>query len=159
MTDPHHLHLILSHLPVVGVFIGIALLVWGYVVHSGDVKRASLALFVACALGAAATFATGEPSEERVEKLPTVSHDAIERHEDSAKPAAIATYVLGAASLAGLVWVWGFKPRRSEWVYMVAIVLAVVAGVLLARAANLGGLIRHPEVGSPQPAPSDSDDD
>ena len=158
MTDPHHLHLILSHLPVVGVFIGIALLVWGLVIRSADVKRASMGLFVVCALAAAATFATGEPSEERVEKLPGINKESVERHEDAGELAAIVTYVLGAGSLAGLVWVRRTR-GPSQWVYVVAIILALVVGILLARAANLGGLIRHPEVASPQPSLSVSGDD
>jgi uncharacterized membrane protein len=161
MTDPHHLHLMLSHLPVVGVFIGIALLVWGFAVRSPDVKRASLGLFIVCALGAAATFATGEPSEERVERLAGVNHDAIERHEEAGEVAAVVTYVLGGASLAGLLWVWRFRARGpSTWVYAAALLVALVAGVLLARAANFGGAIRHPEIASPAAsAPPASADD
>ena len=158
MIDPHHLHLIVSHLPVLGVFIGIAMLVWGFVTRSADVKRASLGLFVVCALAAAATVATGDPTEERVEKLSGISKQSIERHEDAGKLAAIVTYVLGAASLAGLVWIW-LSRRPGNWVYVAMTVFALVAGVLLARAANVGGLIRHPELGSPPTSLDGADDD
>jgi len=158
MIEPHHLHLIISHLPVVGVFIGLALLICGLVFRSPDLKRASLGLFVVCAIGAAVTFASGEPSEEHVERIPGISKQAVERHEDAGKLAAIATYLLGGASLAGLLWTWKSK-MWEDWIHLVVFMFAVVAGIFLARAANLGGLIRHPEVRSTPSLDSRTDRD
>jgi uncharacterized membrane protein len=151
MPEATYVHLMIGHLPVMGVLFGILLLVWGFVRRNDEVKRASLALFVVSALGAAVTFASGERAEERVERLPGVSGRAIERHESAAKLAAMATYAVGAASLVGLVVLWKFSSRgRGAAATMtgVVLVMAMVAGALLARAANTGGAIRHPEIES-----------
>ena len=147
MPDAIHVHLLIAHLPVMGVLFGILLLLWGFLRRSDEVKRACLAFFVVSALGAAVTFVSGERAEERVERLPGVSERAIERHESAAKLAALATYALGTASLAGLVVLWKF-PTRSAALTSVVLVMALVAGALLARAANTGGAIRHPEIES-----------
>jgi uncharacterized membrane protein len=146
MPDPTHVHLAISHVPVMGVIFGILLLVWGFARRSAEVKRASLALFILSALGAAVTFATGEPAEERAESFAGVSGRAIERHEDAAKLAAAVTYALGVASLLGLGLLWKFPGRAASVVMPVVLAIALVNGALLARVANLGGAIRHPEV-------------
>jgi uncharacterized membrane protein len=147
MIDAHHVHLMLSHLPVVGVLVGIALLAWGFVARSMDVKKASLGLFIACALAAVVTVATGESAEERVESLVGIRESSIERHEEAGKTAALATYILGGGSLVGLLVIWRFR-RASQWVFVGVILLALATAVVLMRAANIGGTIRHPEIGS-----------
>jgi uncharacterized membrane protein len=158
MPDALHVHLMISHLPVVGVFIGIALLVWGFVRRSDDVKQASLGLFVLCAVGAAVTFATGEPAEERVERIAGVDKVALERHEDAGEAAAVVTYILGGASVAGLLWVWRVK-RGARAVFVTAMLVALGTALLLARAANLGGQIRHTELGTGAVAAGNDDHD
>ncbi|CAN5337688.1 hypothetical protein BH09PLA1_BH09PLA1_00110 [soil metagenome] len=143
-----HLHLLISHVPIVGVLFGIALLAWGMIRRSNDVNTASLLLFIVIAVSGAAAFLSGEPAEATAENLAGVSKSTIERHEDSAKIAAISTYVLGAASLVGLIVIHRVK-RSSPFVFGSALVLAFVAAGLLSWTGNLGGQIRYTEIGSP----------
>lgn len=141
-----HIHLLLNHIPVIGVFIGFVVFALGVWRRNDSWTRLALGLFAAVALVALATMLTGETAEEAVEKLPGVSESLIGTHEDAAKLAAIGAYVLGAISLATLVWVRR-RPLPRVLTVMVLPVVLLVSG-LMAYTANLGGQIRHTEIRS-----------
>ncbi len=140
-----HLHLLLNHLPVLGTAFGLLLLLFALLRKSDEIKRVSLGVFVFTALSAGAAYLTGEPAEEAVEKLPGVAEALIGQHEDAALIALVVAGVTGGVALLGLILF-----RRAEklpvWVVAAALVLALATGGLMARAANLGGQIRHPEI-------------
>lgn len=142
-----HVHLLLNHIPVIGVGFALLLLVASLLKKSDDLKRASLWLFILSALVALPTYFTGEPAEETVERLPGVSHAIIESHEEAALFALLAIEVLGVLALAAL-----FLYRRSEnlarLLVLASLVVALVAGGLMGWTANLGGQIRHTEIRS-----------
>jgi uncharacterized membrane protein YeaQ/YmgE (transglycosylase-associated protein family) len=146
-----HLHLLLNHVPVIGMVIGLFLLAWAVFRQDQGVARATLGLFVVLAVVALATFLTGEPAEEAVEGLAGVAEGAIERHEEAALLATIALGVLGALSLGALA---RFRrrplPRR---VLGLLLVVALVPAGAMGWAANLGGQIRHSEIRAGAPAP------
>jgi uncharacterized membrane protein len=148
-----HLHLLLSHVPVIGIFIGMAILAWGTIRRSNDLSNASLVLFVALALLSIVTILTGESAEDVAERLAGVDKASIERHEDAAKLAAISMYILGAASLAGLVIVQWFR-RATRGILVAILLLSIVSAGMMAWTANLGGQVRHTEI---QPGQSASD--
>jgi uncharacterized membrane protein len=141
-----HIHLLLNHIPVIGILIGFAVFALGVWRRNDSWTRLALGLFAAVALVAVATMLTGESAEEAVEKLPGVSESLIETHEDAAKLAAIGTYVLGAVSLTALVWVRRRPLPRALTVAMLPVGLLVTG--LMAYTANLGGQIRHTEIRS-----------
>lgn len=138
-------HLLLNHIPHLVIPLALALLVFGMLKRSDELKRAALGIFVVTALFAVAIYLTGEPAEEVVEHLPGVSESAIEQHEESALASLIAIELLGLAALAGLA-VRGRFASLSGRLVIASLLLAVVAGVLVARTANLGGRIRHTEI-------------
>jgi uncharacterized membrane protein len=139
-----HVHLLLNHIPVIGILIGFVVFALGVWRRNDSWTRLALGLFAAVALVAVATMLTGESAEEAVEKLPGVSESIIETHEDAAKLASIAAYVLGAASLAALVWVRRRPLPRALTVTVLPVALVVTG--LMAYAANVGGQIRHTEI-------------
>lgn len=143
--NPAHTHLILNHIPVVGIGFGLLLLAYALIRKSDEMKRAGLGFMVLIAIAAVGAQLTGEPAEEAIEHLPGVVGSLIERHEESALLATIATGVVGAIALAGLI-----IARRSAKLLTAftvgALAVSVVAGVLMARTANFGGEIRHPEI-------------
>jgi uncharacterized membrane protein len=139
-----HIHLLLNHIPVVGILIGLVVLALGVWRRNDSWTRLALGLFAAGALVSLATMLTGESAEEAVEHLPGVSEMMIGTHEDAAELAAIGAYVLGAVSLAALVWV---RRRPLPRVLTVTVLpMALVVTGLMAYAANLGGQIRHVEI-------------
>jgi len=145
--DLLHIHLLLNHVPVVGMIGSAALLVAALVTRSRDLAIASLIALVIVALIALPVFFTGEPAEERVENVAGINKAAIEQHEHAAKLALIAIEIGGALALLSLI---AFALRRRVPVVGAAATLLVcLAGaVLVARAANLGGEIRHTELGT-----------
>jgi len=147
-----HAHLLLNHIPVVGAFFALALLGVAAWQRTTASLRLALGALLFVALSAIPTYLTGEPAEEIVEELPAVSRKQVHEHEEAAELALIAVEVAGAVALAGLLWTRG--GRRPKWLLPAALVLGAVALVLLARAANLGGHIRHPEIRSVAAAPS-----
>ena len=139
-----HIHLLLNHIPVIGILIGFVVFALGVWRRNDSWTRLALGLFAAVALVALATMLTGESAEEAVEKLPGVSESLIGTHEDAANVAAIGAYVLGAISLAALIWLRRRPLPRSLTVIVLPVVL-LVSG-LMAYTANLGGQIRHTEI-------------
>lgn len=140
-----HLHLILNHIPVLGTAFGLALLAWGLIRGSDELRRASLGVLVIVSLFTIPTYLTGEPAEEAIEHLSGVNQDAIEEHEDAAKFAFAGDLVLGAVALGGLIVFRGSR-FAPAWLDILVLVLAVLVFAMMVRTANLGGHIRHPEI-------------
>jgi hypothetical protein len=139
-----YLHLILNHVPAIGVLIGLALGAFALLAKKPDVMKAALGLFVAAAVFAALTYFTGESAEEAVEGLAGVSEARIEAHEEVAGTAAVGAGVLGALALGVLVFAWG-KPVRPVLGALVLLFALGVSGVIT-YTAKLGGEIRHTEL-------------
>lgn len=156
-----HLHLLVNHVPILGVIFGLGLGVYALVRHQDDVVRAALGVLVLAAIGAFAANWTGEGAEHVLERaVPSVSEDAIHEHAEFADKASIAAYVLGGLALVTLGLSWG-KALRRPLVYATLVGALVVSG-LLAYTANLGGGIRHTEISTvsdsaPPPGNSDSE--
>ena len=153
-----HLHLNLKHLPVIGTLLALLLMVAAVVRHSDELKRLSLLALVLLGLVAIPVYLTGEPAAGLLERMPGVAKAAIETHEDSAALALIAMEVLGALALVGLVF-FRRAPQMPRWFFTVSLLLAIVVAGLMARTANLGGLIRHSEVTGSAPASATQPDD
>jgi uncharacterized membrane protein len=152
--DPTHLHLLLNHIPTVGFGIGIALFLVGLVARSNDLRQAGLVVFVGVALLAIPTYATGNAAQMTLQDRGEITDDTtegivtlslIETHEGAAFLA------LGFMELTGaLAWLalWQFRRtvRLSTGMAGTLVVLSLVTMALMAQAANIGGLINHPEI-------------
>jgi hypothetical protein len=143
--NPAHLHIILNHIPVIGIPFGTALLAWGFLRKSHEVKTAALLVFVAIALVTIPTYLSGRAAEDLVEDLPGVSENLIENHEGAATIALAATSILGGLALVRLLIPARFTAIGGPMTILVLVLSIGVAG-WLARTANLGGQIRHPEI-------------
>jgi uncharacterized membrane protein len=152
--DPTHLHLLLNHVPTVGFGIGIAMFAMSLVGRSHDLKQASLVVIVGVALLSIPTYATGNAAQMNLQDRGEVSDGTtegmvtlslIETHEGAAFLA------LGFMELTGaLAWLalWRFR-RTSKLSYGMGgliLVLSLLTMGLMAQAANVGGLINHPEI-------------
>lgn len=139
-----HLHLLLNHVPLIGIA-GVALLfALALRRRSDELSRVALGVTVALALVAGAVFLTGEPAEELVEHLPGFDDALVERHEEAALLATIAFGGLGV--LAGGVLLWARRhplPRRTATLGLAG---ALALTALVGWTATLGGMIRHTEI-------------
>jgi uncharacterized membrane protein len=140
-----HAHLLLNHLPVLGILFTIPLLAFAWW-HGAEILR-RVALFAVVLAGGLAlpAFLTGEPAEETVERMSGVSESAIESHEELAKFALSAS--LSAAVLAAVGLVLARRRGKTPGVVLAATVgVSCVAAVLMGLTANRGGQIRHSEI-------------
>jgi hypothetical protein len=156
--DSTHVHLALSHVPVIVVPIGIILLLFGAVRRNRDDMLVAMVLFVLAALAAGAVFLTGEAAEEAVEDLPGVSHAVVERHEEFASATLAAVVTLGAVSVVSAALL--FRKGKVTFAAIGATaVVSLVAAVMLLQTANLGGQVRHTEIRQGGAAYADGDHD
>jgi FtsH-binding integral membrane protein len=142
--DGAHLHLILTHVPVLGTIFGLIVLLYAALRNRTESARVALLTFVVVGAVAGTAYLTGESAEEAVEGQPGVSEAVIERHENAADVALGSTIVLGVAAVGGLL-----LARRGLGVRAIAVPLVAIAfGVsgVMAWTANLGGQINHPEI-------------
>ena len=152
-----HLHLLLNHVPMIGLIFVVLILGIALWQNKSDTAKLGLVFAVGMAAVAALVFLTGEPAEEAVEGLAGVTENAIHAHEEAAEGALIATSLAGVVSLAMLAIFWRRAlPRRMT---QVALAVTLVASGVMGWTANLGGQIRHTEIAGPAPAGGGSDHD
>lgn len=140
-----HWHLMLNHVPLLGLLFGSGLLTYGLWGAYEDVQRGSLALLAVAGLSAVAVYLTGEPAEEVIEGLAGVSHEAIEGHEEFGIVALTGGLVTGLSAVGALFY---GRLRRSlaRWTVVLTFALAVVSVGVFTYTAYLGGKISHPEL-------------
>src|SRR5690606_6046086 len=143
--DALRIHLMITHLPVFGLFLGFFALLYGFIRKDKGVRIVSLAIIVVAMVGGWIAFQTGESAEHSVENITGVSHDAIEVHEEAAE---LANFFLVTMGLVSLVAVFGeVKVKRfAELTVMAVLILSVVSFYFDARTASLGGKIRHTDI-------------
>jgi hypothetical protein len=149
-----HLHLLLNHVPTVGFGIGIALFAFGLLVRSDHLRVAGLVTLVGIALLAIPVYVTGSGAQLQVcgSLAPGepctdagVSRMLIDMHESLAFMAYMLLVLVGGLAWLGL---WQVRRLRSlpAWNAAAVLGLALVAFGVTARAAAIGGEIRHPEI-------------
>lgn len=163
--DLAHVHLLLNHLPVIGTILAFGLFLLGIASKSNDLRRASLVIFLGISLLTIPTYMSGNGAEEKICKAaqpagdqpvgneepctdPAVSKRLIETHESAALVAFGFMEITGALAWLGL---WQFRriARVPNWNLVAVLLFSAVTLLLMARAANLGGDIRHPEIRGP----------
>ena len=148
-----HAHIIINHIPVLGVTGGIMLLVYAMIRKSEEATMLSFVLFSLVALATIAVFTAGHLAEDVVKDLPGVTENYIGRHEEMASVALVLTEILGILCIAGLFLLRkrGAIPR---WLMVSVLVAALIALTAVGITANLGGQIRHTEIRSEAASPA-----
>ncbi len=148
------LHLLVNHLPVLGVPFGLLLGAYGLARREEAVTKAALGVLVLAALFAYVSMWSGDGAEHILKRLVAgIDRHSIHEHEEWAERAAYAAYAAGLLALVTLGLSWGKVLRRGLAVATVA--LALVPAGLLVWSGHLGGEIRHTEL-SGQAAPDAS---
>ena len=142
-----HVHLMLNHIPLVGIGFTTLLLILAMLRRSNELINIALVFVVVVALWAIPVYLTGEPAEEIVEDLPGVSEQLIEEHEEQAEIAFIFVEVTGALALISLI-VRLYSDKFGHRLALLTLLVLIISSGLMAWTANLGGKIRHPEIRS-----------
>lgn len=140
-----HFHLVVNHLPIVGILIGLLVLVTGFILKKPEVKVTALGIFIFSALVSFAAFYSGEGAEEIVDKIPGISETIINQHEESAELFFTIVLILGAVSL-GTMLLEIKKSKLSKFGFILVILFVLAAGVLAKNVGTTGGEIRHTEI-------------
>ncbi len=143
--DATHIHLVLTHFPIVGTIIGIGILAYGLYSNADSIKKTALVTFVIMAVLTFPVFLSGEEAEDSVEQIAGVSEYLIEDHEELAEKAIWLMGLLGAMSLVSLFSITK-KLSSSKTILIVTMIVSLATASLFAVVGNLGGKIRHTEI-------------
>jgi uncharacterized membrane protein len=147
--DPVHIHLLLNHLPTVGFSIGLALFLIALVGKRDELVRAGLVILFMTAALTITTYVSGNDAQQVLKENPSIPAALIDQHETAALFAFVVMQATGFFAWLGL-WVWRRRSRIPNWNLAAVFILAVISFGLMARAANIGGVIRHAEIASAQ---------
>ena len=144
--DLAHLHLMMNHVPVMGVLFAFLVALIGGIARSKIAVRVGLIMLVLSGLIAVPVYLTGESAEELVEGLPGVSEALIDRHESAA---AISIALVGVSSVLALLTL-AFSGASKQLVpgafFIATMLVTLLSGASVINTANLGGQIRHTEI-------------
>lgn len=143
--DATHLHLVLSHFPIIGTIIGIVILAYGQISKNIETQKVALVTFILMALFTIPVFLTGEGAEETVENITGVSEQLIENHEELAEKA---IWLMGLLGILSIISFFAIIKKLSFAKTITLITLIVSLGTfgVFAQLGNLGGQIRHSEI-------------
>jgi hypothetical protein len=141
-----HVHLLLNHVPTVGTTVALALLIVAFVRRDEGLKLVGLEVLFAIAVLTLPAYMTGVAAFQKIRNQPGISETAIRLHQD------VALFGFAWMEFAGFIgWVALWQARRrgraAPGMVIATTALTMMALVVMARAANLGGDIHHPEIG------------
>ena len=142
-----HFHIVFTHAVVATTILGVLVLAWSLLRKNHDIRTLGLTMILAAGLLAIPVYLTGESAEEVVEEVSNVQHSVIHEHEESAELTFIGLEILAAAALVALL-ITARRKATGQGIAIGVLVLGIIASVLVARTANLGGQIRHSEIRS-----------
>ncbi len=143
--DATHLHLILTHFPIVGTIIGIGILAYGQFSKNDEIKKVALVTFVLMAILTIPVFLTGEEAEETVEHIVGVSEQLIENHEELAEKA---IWLMGFLGILSLINFFAIIKNLSfaKTISIITLIVSLGTFGLFAKVGSTGGEIRHSEI-------------
>ncbi|MEM7681809.1 MAG: hypothetical protein AAF288_07625 [Planctomycetota bacterium] len=147
---PEQLHLVLNHLPLIGVLAATPALVVGLFLKKPAVARVGMLTVLVFASTTGLVMGTGEEAEERYESgarmgvLDAESMAWLHEHDERAHLAGKIGYGLIALSAVGL-GLSLLKPRTTKWSAAVVLAAAAVSTAGMAWTAEAAGKIRRPE--------------
>lgn len=140
-----HLHLALNHVPVLGTLFVCLLLITAALKKDESLKRLSLWWTMALVLISIPLKFTGDFAAEKAGKEQWFIDTFVQAHEQAADQATTGIFLMGIAAILALIVARKGKPVAT-WALSLTLALGLLTFALMARAANLGGQIRHTEI-------------
>jgi len=142
-----HIHIVINHLPIVGYFFSIFLIMTSYYFRSQEgVIISAVLVMVISALGALAAYFSGSPSIKQIAGLPGVGHKYINIHYKRARIAALFSCISGVIAIAcGIIIVKTCAPVPA-YCYALMLISSLTTSFAMVFTGNAGGKIRHQEV-------------
>lgn len=144
MNDAH-LHMLVNHFPIIGLFFGFLILLFGIIKDNTTLKSTAYIIFIFCMIMGKISMMTGDKAEHAVEDMTGFSHVYIHEHEEAAELLMIPLYVLGVTSIFGLVSI--VKKRGNQKFVSICILLIAAICLFFSKGVGTtGGEIRHTEI-------------
>ena len=145
LADLAHVHLLLNHFPTIGMILALGLLLLAFMRKNDHLKKVSFEVIFLIALATLPVYVSGQAAAEALKGQSGVSAEAIVSHND----AALGSFMM--MELTGfLAWLALWRIRRAgrptTGLTYTVLMLTVLTVAAVARAANMGGDIRHPEI-------------
>ena len=139
------LHLVFTHLPIVGLGFAILLNVVAIIRKSEELQKLSLWCYLLLGIFALLAYLTGDDAEKIMITYPGITEDIIEPHENVALFFFIGLMITSALSMVGLyiTKTRGEFLRRFSLTLLIAAILLIILGV---KTGSTGGAIRHTEI-------------
>jgi uncharacterized membrane protein len=139
------LHLVFTHLPIVGLGFAILLNVVAIIRKSEELQKLSLWCYLLLGIFALLAYLTGDDAEKIMITYPGITEDIIEPHENVALFFFIGLMITSALSMVGLyiTKTRGEFLRRFSLTLLIAAILLSILGV---KTGSTGGAIRHTEI-------------
>lgn len=140
-----HLHLIVNHLPIVGVIIGTLVMITGFILRKEQIKQTALGINIFASITAMLANFTGEEAEEVVEDMSGISESLIHIHEEFAELFLTLSLILGAISIITLYL--SIKSNKySKHGFLVTLAFSIALIFIGKQVGTSGGEIRHSEI-------------
>lgn len=156
--DGLQLHLLTNHLPIVGTFAALLVVLVGMVRRSDSAISTGLIVYALMALMAVPAYLSGEEAEERVEQIAGINEGAIHEHEEMAELTLWLTVISGVLAV-GAVITHTRNMKISSKIALAFVIIAIAAFAQAARTGHEGGKIRRPDLGGAVPAASEAEED
>ena len=144
-ADLAHVHLLINHFPTIGMILGLGLLLLSFIRKNDHLKKVSLEVLFLIALATMPVYVSGQAAAETLKGQSGVSAEAIVAHNDAALASFIMMEITGFFAWL-VLWRMRRIGRPTTGLTYTVLVLAVLTVASVARAANIGGDIRHPEI-------------
>jgi uncharacterized membrane protein len=140
-----HLHLIFTHLPIVGLGFAIMVNLYALLKKNIELRKLSLWFYVIIGVFAALAYSTGDGAEKIMETYPGIGEDIIEPHENMAL-----IFFIGLMLTAGVAIIGLYTSKTKETLLKKFNIYLLIASILLSifavKTGTTGGNIRHTEI-------------
>ena len=139
------LHLLFTHLPIVGLGFAILLNLVALVRKSPELQKLSLWFYILLGILALVAYLTGDGAGEIMETYPGITENIIEPHENIAL-----FFLIGVLAVSGFSMIALYMTKTRETLLkrfsLYLIIAALLVSILAVMTGTTGGAIRHTEI-------------
>ena len=140
-----HLHLVFTHLPIVGLALAIFVNMFALLRKSDDVRKLTLWVYVVVGFFALLAYFTGDGAEKLLETYPGYGEEQIRPHENMAILLFIGLMLMAAIALIGL-YVGKNNKILLKRFCIILFICALAMSYFAYETGSTGGAIRHTEI-------------
>jgi uncharacterized membrane protein len=143
--NPAQLHLIFTHLPIIGLGFAILFNLIAVLKKSEELQQLALWFYILLGVFALLAYLTGDNAAEVMKTYPGITEDIIEPHENFALFFFIGLMVTTAFSMAAL-YITKTKRNLLGRFSLYLLIAALLISLLALKTGSTGGAIRHTEI-------------